>query len=87
MSLLSLCQYILYRFFFFFRIQNGLSGAALRFFQREFTFFKKVTEISGIIRPFPKVERKTQCLKALQKVQLEPGRKGTEVHGIALKCY
>ncbi|KAL5457677.1 hypothetical protein EMCRGX_G034963 [Ephydatia muelleri] len=54
-------------------IQNGLSGAALRFFQREFTFFKKVTEISGIIRPFPKVERKTECLKALQKVQLEPG--------------
>ena len=56
------------------RIQNGLSGAALGFFQREFTFFKKVTEISGIIRPFPKVERKAECLKALAKVQLEPGR-------------
>ena len=32
------------------RIRNGLSGAALKFYEREFSFFKKVTSISGIIR-------------------------------------
>ena len=33
-----------------FRIKSGLSGAALKFYKREFEFFKKVTGISGIIR-------------------------------------
>ena len=32
------------------RIRHGLSGAALKFYEREFSFFKKVTNISGIIR-------------------------------------
>ena len=27
-----------------------MSGAALKFYEREFSFFKKVTSISGIIR-------------------------------------
>lgn len=33
-----------------FRILHNLSGVALKFYEREFTFFKKVTDISGIIR-------------------------------------
>ncbi|XP_019860180.1 PREDICTED: phosphatidylinositol 4-kinase alpha [Amphimedon queenslandica] len=54
-------------------ILNNLSGAAKKFYEREFSFFKKVTDISGIIRPYPKPERKEQCLKALREVTLEPG--------------
>ena len=40
----------LYKCYVHFRIRNGLSGAALKFYEREFSFFKKVTSISGIIR-------------------------------------
>jgi phosphatidylinositol 4-kinase len=54
-------------------ILNGLSGPALKFYEREFSFFKKITDISGIIRPFPKAERKQECLKALSEVTLKPG--------------
>lgn len=82
----------------FLRIKRGLSGGALKFYQREFDFFKKVTGISGVIRyvcqlvcipakvllcwylcvlvwsrPFPKQKRKEECLKALKKIELEPG--------------
>ena len=32
------------------RIKANLSGAALKFYDREFSFFKKITDISGIIR-------------------------------------
>jgi len=32
------------------RIWNGLSGAALKFYEREFSFFRKVMKISGITR-------------------------------------
>ena len=32
------------------RIKLGLTGAALQFYEREFSFFKRVTDISGIIR-------------------------------------
>lgn len=78
------------------RIINNLSGAARRFYEREFSFFKKVTDISGIIRytssftasphvllilrPYPKPERKEQCLKALKEVTLEPGN----LHSVGL---
>lgn len=41
---------VLTRISFCFRIKSGLSGAALKFYKREFEFFKKVTGISGIIR-------------------------------------
>ena len=56
-------------------IKAAMTGSALQFYEREFSFFRKVTNISGIIRPFPKGPlRKAECLKALQEVELQPGR-------------
>lgn len=55
-------------------ITKSLSGAALRFYQREFDFFGKITNISGEIRPYPKgPERKQACLEALAKIRLPKG--------------
>ncbi|KAK3796327.1 hypothetical protein RRG08_021349 [Elysia crispata] len=55
-------------------ISRNLSGTALSFYKREFDFFGEITNISGIIRPFPKgKERKKACLEALSKVSLQQG--------------
>ena len=55
-------------------IKAAMTGSALQFYEREFSFFRKVTNISGIIRPFPKGPlRKAECLKALQEVELQQG--------------
>ncbi|XP_012059018.1 PREDICTED: phosphatidylinositol 4-kinase alpha [Atta cephalotes] len=55
-------------------ILNALSGPAKQFYEREFDFFEKITNISGEIRPYPKgPERKAACLDALAKVQVQPG--------------
>ena len=55
-------------------IKAGMTGSALQFYEREFAFFRKVTNISGIIRPYPKGPlRKAECLKALKEVELLPG--------------
>ncbi|XP_060554504.1 phosphatidylinositol 4-kinase alpha-like isoform X3 [Ruditapes philippinarum] len=55
-------------------IQDQLSGSALQFYQREFDFFGQITDISRIIKPFPKgPERKKACLEALSKIQLQHG--------------
>jgi len=37
------------------------------------TFFDKVTQISGKIRPYPKSERKTHCQKLLKEIQVDKG--------------
>lgn len=56
------------------KIKNSSSKPAQMFYEREFDFFFKITDISRIIRPFPKGdERKRACLKALREVSLEPG--------------
>ena len=34
-------------------IKAAMTGSALQFYEREFFFFRKVTNISGIIQPFP----------------------------------
>lgn len=55
-------------------ILNALSGPAKQFYEREFDFFDKITNISGEIRPFPKgPERKAACLDALARVKVQPG--------------
>ena len=55
-------------------IKAGMTGLALQFYEREFSFFRKVTNISGIIRPYPKGPlRKAECLKALKEVELQAG--------------
>lgn len=55
-------------------ILNTLSGPAKQFYEREFDFFEKITNISGEIRPYPKgPERKAACLEALAKVKVQPG--------------
>ncbi|KAG6449776.1 hypothetical protein O3G_MSEX006205 [Manduca sexta] len=55
-------------------ILDTLSGPAKAFYEREFDFFSQITNISGIIRPFPKgTERKRACLDALKNVKVQPG--------------
>lgn len=55
-------------------ILNALSGPAKQFYEREFDFFEKITNISGEIRPYPKgPERKAACLEALGRVEVQPG--------------
>lgn len=55
-------------------IVETLSGPAKQFYEREFDFFSKITDISGQIRPYPKgSERKRACLEALEKIKVQAG--------------
>ncbi|TKA76163.1 hypothetical protein B0A49_03968 [Cryomyces minteri] len=55
---------------------NSFSGADKSFYEREFTFFNEVTDISGKLRPFikrPKPEKKQKIEEELRKIQVEVG--------------
>ncbi|KAK4337193.1 hypothetical protein RND71_043292 [Anisodus tanguticus] len=55
-------------------IVNDLSGNALRFYHRQFSFFDDVTSISGKIRSFPKgKQRKNALIDELQLIRLRKG--------------
>ncbi|XP_066260677.1 phosphatidylinositol 4-kinase alpha isoform X2 [Euwallacea similis] len=55
-------------------IVSELSGPAKMFYEREFDFFEKITNISGEIRPYPKgPERRQACLSALSRIKAQPG--------------
>uniref|UniRef100_A0A1A9ULE3 Phosphatidylinositol 4-kinase alpha n=1 Tax=Glossina austeni TaxID=7395 RepID=A0A1A9ULE3_GLOAU len=55
-------------------IIRSFSGAAKQFYEREFDFFGKITNVSGEIRSYPKgPERKNACLAALSKIKVQAG--------------
>ena len=51
-------------------IVSNLNGPAKNFFERQFDFFKDVTNVSGIIKPFPKEDRKVACNNALSEIKV-----------------
>jgi len=55
-------------------IEDQMTDQAKSFYEREFKFFNDITNISGIIKPYPKGrERKNACLKALEQIELRGG--------------
>ncbi|XP_065322836.1 phosphatidylinositol 4-kinase alpha-like isoform X1 [Gordionus sp. m RMFG-2023] len=57
-----------------FQMTEHFSASSKPFYEREFQFFTQITNVSAVIRPYPKgKERKEACLKALKKIKTKPG--------------
>ena len=55
-------------------IVEQMTEEAKAFYEREFSFFNSITNISGIIKPYEKgKKRKEACLKALMDIELKGG--------------
>merc|ERR1719500_1003879 len=55
-------------------IEDVFTPQAKAFYEREFSFFNSITNISGIIKPFEKGrKRRDACLKALEEIELKGG--------------
>ena len=57
-------------------VVNSLSGEAREFYDREFDFFKEVTDISGKLKPYI---RKTKPEKKVCLVRYLGGRPGSRI--------
>jgi phosphatidylinositol 4-kinase len=56
------------------QIISHLAGPAKHFYEREFEFFRKITNVSAQIKPFPKgQQRREACIQELSKVDLQTG--------------
>ncbi|MCO5577947.1 hypothetical protein L7F22_031784 [Adiantum nelumboides] len=53
------------------RIIESFNPPALDMFEREFRFFDKVTNISGILYPLPKEQRRAGIKRELEKIEVE----------------
>lgn len=53
------------------RIIDGFNPTARDVFEREFSFFDKVTSISGVLFPLPKEERRAGIKRELEKIEME----------------
>ncbi|KAJ9152673.1 hypothetical protein P3X46_026216 [Hevea brasiliensis] len=52
-------------------IIDGFNSKARDMFEREFSFFDKVTSVSGVLFPLPKEERRAGIRKELEKIEME----------------
>lgn len=60
------------------KIQKSLTGADKDFYEREFSFFKKITDVSGTLKPLvengsSKQEKKKKIDEELRKIKVEVG--------------
>ena len=55
---------------------NSFSGTDKAFYEREFSFFNEISDVSGKLRPFIKIskpEKKQKIVEELRKIKVEVG--------------
>ena len=75
------------------QVKKNLHGGAAIFFDREFSFFKEITDISRLIKPFPKGEAfLSRLIKPFPKGEtflsrlIKPFPKSELSSRVSLKC-